>query len=195
MTNYNNFNQCFINCLAPSLCGIKPANLFTVSISDFSQEEFIKWKNLLAGQNLGLVNFKSSDSRIMVIAFNLLWIRKILGDSLIQTYLRGKGYENPSDTAKTLDELFQRLKTQKGFPHEVGLILGYPFEDVVGFEENQGRNCKCCSYWKSYSDPSVAKKCCSEYKQCSKLCKQWFEEGHTVPQIIQKYKEAVCNAA
>ncbi len=28
----------------------------------------------------------------------------------------------------------------KQFPHEMGLLLGYPVEDVVGFMENNGKN-------------------------------------------------------
>ena len=36
------------------------------------------------------------------------------------------------------------------FPHEIGLLLGYPPEDVSGFIENGGKNFLCSGYWKVY---------------------------------------------
>ena len=39
------------------------------------------------------------------------------------------------------------------FPHEVGLFLGYPLDDVTGFIEQKGKNYKCCGIWKVYGDP------------------------------------------
>lgn len=44
------------------------------------------------------------------------------------------------------------------FPHEVGLFLGYPPEDVEGFIENKARSCKITGYWKVYSDEEKAKR-------------------------------------
>lgn len=39
-----------------------------------------------------------------------------------------------------------------GFPHEVGLFLGYPLDDVTGFIEQKGKNYKCCGIWKVYGN-------------------------------------------
>ena len=38
------------------------------------------------------------------------------------------------------------------FPHEMGLLLGYPPEDVEGFILQNGRNALCSGYWKVYED-------------------------------------------
>ncbi|MBQ0052534.1 MAG: DUF3793 family protein, partial [Treponema sp.] len=102
---------------------------------------------------------------------------------------------NPLDAALTLKELFTRLKNPKDFPHEIGFFLGYPFEDVIAFEKNRGQNCKYCGCWKSYSDPLQAEIYCAQYKWCSQICKQLFDEGLSVSQIIKKYKETIGNAA
>lgn len=40
----------------------------------------------------------------------------------------------------------------QGVPHEIGIFLGYPLEDVRGFIENGGRNAKLSGYWKVYGD-------------------------------------------
>lgn len=39
-----------------------------------------------------------------------------------------------------------------GFPHEMGLLLGYPVEDVRGFVENEGKNFLYSGYWKVYDN-------------------------------------------
>jgi len=195
VTNFSKIDKYFIHYLAPTLCGIKPANLFTLAESDFTQVDIKKWKKRLKNLNLNFEFFRSSEKRWTIFAYDYVWIRKLLSDSLIQAYLLGKEYSNPEDTIQTLNELIIRLQNQNGFPHEIGIFLGYPIEDVMSFEQNQGHNCKYCGYWKSYCNPEEAKKCCAEYKQCSQMCKQWFEEGHTVPQIIKKYKEATKKVA
>jgi len=195
MTNLNNSDNLFIHYLAPTLCGIKPANLFTLAERDFSKYEITLWKNKLKNQNLCLTVFKSSENRWTIFAYDFVWIRQILSDVLVQAYLRGKGYSNPLDTFNSLHDLFSRLKKENGFPHEVGIFLGYPIQDVISFEENHGCNCKYCGYWKSYCNPEEAKKCSTQYKECSLMCKQWFEEGLSVPQIVKKFKEVAQKAA
>lgn len=46
-----------------------------------------------------------------------------------------------------------RINSSKTFPHEIGLFLGYPVEDVKGFIENKGENCVKCGAWKVYCNP------------------------------------------
>ncbi len=47
----------------------------------------------------------------------------------------------------------QYLREKKVFPHEMGLLLGYPPEDVKGFIRNQGKNYLYSGYWKVYDRP------------------------------------------
>lgn len=195
MTNFSNTESLFIRYAAPTICGIKPANLFTLSESQFMTENLKKLEANLKVQNLCMTFFKTSSNRWMIFVYDFVWIRQIISTALIQAYLKGKGYTDPSNTLLTLKQLFNHLQNHKNFPHEIGLFLGYPIEDVIGFEENHGKNCKYCGYWKSYSDTSEAKTCCAKYKWCSELCKQLFDEGLSVPQIIKKYKEVAESAA
>jgi hypothetical protein len=50
----------------------------------------------------------------------------------------------------------QRRFLNEGFPHEIGLFLGYPPEDVRGFIFNKGQNFICCRYWKVYHNAERA---------------------------------------
>lgn len=193
MTNYL-LDQIFVKCSSQTLCGIKPANLFSVPCRDYSESVFEEWKKVVKGQGLSIVSFERGPV-VVVFVYDFAWIRKILGDSFVCAYLSGKGYSDVLDTGKTLDELFVQLRESEGFPHEVGIFLGYPIEDVICFEINEGKQCKYCGYWKSYCNPEEAKKCCDRFRECSRICKQWFEEGYSVPQIIEKYKKMALEAA
>ena len=76
-----------------------------------------------------------------------------------------------------LAQLTYRLQTQSEFPHEIGVFLGYPLRDVVGFIQNKGNNYTCSGLWKSYGDPSEAQACFTCYKKCSCVYRKLFERG------------------
>ena len=43
------------------------------------------------------------------------------------------------------------------FPHEVGLFLSYPPEDVKGFIDHRANDFKCAGLWKVYGDVEQAR--------------------------------------
>ena len=60
------------------------------------------------------------------------------------------------------------------FPHEVGLFLSYPPEDVKGFIENRAANAKCTGVWKVYGDERQARQTFAKYKKCTDIyCRSW----------------------
>lgn len=172
---------------APTLCKIKPSNIFTINPRNFDRDFSYQWKEMFSKQNIELDWFYTSNNVIMYFSYNKKWILEILKKKKIKKFLLKKDYpiQNPDQIIK---ELLFRLKNSNSFPHEVGLFLGYPLEDVIGFEKNLGKNCKYCGLWKSYGNPEKAKKYCNQYQNCSQLCTQWFDEGYSIPQIIKKYK-------
>ena len=185
------FDQMMIHYSAPTLCGIKSGNLFFIKKTDFSESLFCKWKKKLEHFGFSLESAKSSKDTVFILVYNPLWLRNLLGDILVSSYLSGKGYKSPLHTDYVVGELVRRIKSQKDFPHEVGIILGYPIQDVIEFENQKGRNCRYCGYWKTYSDVENAKKCLCSYKECSCMCKNWFDKGYSVSRIISEYNKAV----
>ncbi len=59
---------------------------------------------------------------------------------------------------RLLDQLRQRIAAAKlkgeDFPHEIGIFLGYPFEDVMGFIQKGSQEALCTGYWKVYQNPN-----------------------------------------
>lgn len=85
-----------------------------------------------------------------------------LADRRAFALLRQAGYpvlaNRPLDLAALLSHLKKRLSQSEAFPHEIGLFLGYPLEDVIGFCRHKGEGCKLCGYWKVYGDVESARK-------------------------------------
>ena len=59
-----------------------------------------------------------------------------LADQRARVLLLKYGY-TPENTDCCVVHLIRRLCAEEEFPHEIGLFLGYPVEDVVGFMENK----------------------------------------------------------
>ena len=188
------FNQIIIRSSSPTFCNIKAANMFFVKNEIFSKKDFDAWKETFFSYGLMAFSAQISETSTAIIVLNVCWVRKILADVFVQAYLSEKEYHT-SSAFDFVEELFFRMKNNSGFPHEVGVILGYPVEDVIEFENHQGHDCKYCGSWKSYSDIENAKDCHCRFTECSRLCKQWYDEGYSINQIITKYQKLKVAAA
>ena len=69
------------------------------------------------------------------------------------------------------------------FPHEVGLFLSYPPEDVLGFILNKACHHKCIGCWKVYGDEQTAKSIFRKYEECSRIYSQQWEQGKSIEQL------------
>ena len=84
---------------------------------------------------------------------------------------------------KAVARLKERLAQSDGFPHEIGVFLGYPLGDVIGFIENGGKNCKCVGCWKVYCNECEAKKTFEKFKKCTGIYRRLYETGKSVLQL------------
>ena len=79
----------------------------------------------------------------------------------VREFLRGCGYES-FEVASVLVRLRRRYRLYAGiskeFPHELGVLLGYPVGDVQGFIDNRGENSLTSRYWKVYQNPKEAER-------------------------------------
>ena len=83
-----------------------------------------------------------------------------------------------------LNCLQARFAEGGGFPHEIGLFLGYPPEDVRAFVATGGAGCKLCGYWKVYHNVEAARACFARYDACrDRLCRA-IAQGTTISQLL-----------
>lgn len=95
--------------------------------------------------------------RTLVFIYNKELLLDYLHKPEIKAYLEAVGYDlDLMDLNLIITRLSKRMtkhqQFKKDYPHEIGLFLNYPIEDVTGFIENSGQNYMLCSYWKVYSN-------------------------------------------
>jgi len=169
--------------------------MFTIKNQAYSEEELLTWEKIFNCEGINIKAIPTSFNSHIIFTYNLKWLKKIISNTSVSSYLNKKSYPDNQNINSVLKELFKRIQNNSKFPHEVGIFLGYPLEDVVCFEKNQGKNCKYCGYWKSYTNPSEAENYCCKYVSCGRMCKHWFDEGYSVPQIIKEYKKVTNTVA
>ena len=81
-----------------------------------------------------------------------------------------------------LAQLIERLRASSDFPHEIGLFLGYPPEDVEGFMHNR-KACKLCGIWKVYSNVDAAKRQFSRCRRCTEVYLKRYKEGDSIEKL------------
>ena len=162
------------NC-APTLAGIKTGSLFTCPYEDRNTllDSVRRMNKRLSGKGLRCLPLRVGGKKALIYLYRPAKLRHDLADRDAAKLLRDRGYD-PECCEKCVGRLMKRLRGQEDFPHEIGLFLGYPPEDVLGFMENRACGCKCVGCWKVYGDEAAAKKRFAQYKKCTRVyCDQW----------------------
>lgn len=175
---------------APALCGLKPANLVSLSRRTFPMLD-----SLLAGcqavfQRLGLCleTVCSCAGWDLVLVYQPRLLAWQLRKKPVRELLRRLGYPAAGELQTQISYLGQRLAMQEGFPHEIGLFLGYPVGDVLAFQRNQGKGCKLCGYWKVYGDVEAAQACFAQLDACRAALLQGLRSGKPLAQLVEAYR-------
>ena len=97
-----------------------------------------------------------------------------MADPQVQHVLRHFAYPVGQPLDVLLRNLKRRIAMSKDFPHEIGLFLSYPPEDVKGFIDNNAANFKYSGLWKVYGDEKRAKAMFEKFKKCTDIyCRMW----------------------
>lgn len=174
------FEAVLVRQCAPTLAGMKPGSIFCFNHSplEVSRQKVCQWNKQLApfGLTVQILLERPSSSSVIVFVYRHNRLEQMLSDDAYQSFLAQAGYER-TNLDDLLEQLAQRLRTQPEFPHEIGVFLGYPLRDVIGFIKNHGRNFTCCGFWKSYGDPAEMQVCFACYRRCIQTYVAMFEQG------------------
>lgn len=142
--------------LSPVLKGIKPAELITLKASCSCLQTWQKHKGEIA-KNIGLTFFElnTCETSVSVLWFAPLPFEKMLFGLKNSPLLQRENYPVKHSVKAVLKHLQSRFAGGE-FPHEIGLFLGYPEEDVSSFITQCGQNYCICRYWKVYHNVAQA---------------------------------------
>ncbi len=182
---YTCFEQKLAYHTAPALIGIKPANLFSVCKDEISDEEIEKFNEKAACKNLKARVICECDNRRLIMLYNVSRLQKQLYSNQRILILKQYGYKKSMSLDEMLERISERISKSSSFPHEIGIFLGYPIEDVCGFIENSGGNFKFCGYWKVYGDVEKARRTFENYDKCRTFLCNKLDEGFDIYQALK----------
>ena len=177
---------------APTLAGIKTGSLFRCEYesAEAMRLSLREWNKRFSGKRLRVVPLSFENNKALLYLYRLKRLSRDLGDSAAGEILSGCGYCGGSP-AKCLSCLAKRIRSNGGFPHEIGLFLGYPPEDVRGFIEHRECDLKCVGCWKVYGDAAKAQKTFRLFRKCSELYRQRYTDGTPIERLtVAEHTEA-----
>ena len=181
------FEQSLIEHGALTLAGLKPASLFRFLPRNGEAfiSRFLECRAVLDGRGLRLVILKGCRKRgsYLLCLYRERDLSALLEQAEYRQFLYSVGYRPWDGVRGCLRQLAVRLCLEEDFPHEIGVFLGYPLEDVTGFIAHGGRNYTCCGCWKCYGDPEQAMRRFERYRRCTDLYRRRYAQGATLRQL------------
>ncbi len=167
---------------APLLMGIKISNMLIVDLNDKERV-----KDTFQESALSFYILYMSDRKAVYLVYNGELLVKYLRKKENQKLLRILGYHE-YDLISILMELARRyqgyMQSANAFPHELGLLLGYPLEDVMGFIINHGQNPLYTGYWKVYENLGEKLILFEQYQKAKERVIRLVAQGVSIRHIL-----------
>ena len=172
---------------APTLLGAKAASLVSLSREEFPELEVQvrDYSRQFAPCGLVFQVLWSYRRRSLLFVYRPNLLRQNLREPAAAALLEQLGYQRDGSVEEYLGQLRRRFGDADGFPHEIGLFLDYPAEDVAAFIATGGSGCKLCGYWKVYHDVEAARERFACYDACRLCLCRMLEAGSTISQLLQ----------
>lgn len=182
--NTSNIKKGLIEHCAPTLAGLKSASLFNYvhEGEQIVRKELEEINGLLNKKGVNVEVLIWREHFVLVYVYRTGMLEQELKQPEVLELLERYGYKG-GDIDSCLNHLKYRLSNSSCFPHEIGVFLGYPLEDVKGFIDNNGQNCESCGMWKVYCNKEEKEKLFQKLKKCKDVYLRVFCEGGDLLQM------------
>jgi hypothetical protein len=171
---------------APLLSGVKISNLLVTSVD---KEGLVK--RLFQSSPFQAKVICKKEQKVIFLIYQKDQLKDYISGEKEAEMMRALGYEQTEveDILLEFAQRFQSYMEQRGeFPHEMGLLLEYPIEDVIGFIHNQGKNSMYTGYWKVYGNLQQALKRFEQYKQAKEQMLRMVASGVSMERIVKRHQ-------
>lgn len=166
INSYNDFEYLLLviisNC-APTLKKQKTASL--INFTNNVRELNVLWERykdkVKRKLNINFFELKKNENSTVVLFYNDKMLHNSIKDERNIKFLNRFGYNRGMNVYECLCLMSRRY--QRMCPHEMGVFLGYPIEDVIAFVDYPDVKCKLTGYWKVYYNEERAKIIFSNY--------------------------------
>ena len=177
---------------APTLLGAKAASLLSLSREEFPElpEALRRYNRTLYRTGLRFLILRETSQRSLILVFRPALLRSRLNTAGAKALLQRFDYPETDCLGVLLRQLKKRFTPGGDFPHEIGLFLDYPPEDVEAFIAGSSE-CKLCGYWKVYDDVDGARERFACYDACRLCLCRMLAAGNTISQLLQTARKTV----
>jgi len=176
-----------VNHCSPTLAGLKMGTLLCLPHEVPWQEHFHIFDIYNQKYNKKGLHFLilfRCPQRTLLYVYRPAMVEIYLRRKEISSFLQSYGYQSGSTLTAMLNHLSRRFYEGGCFPHESGIFLGYPLEDVCGFITNQGNHAKLCGDWKVYGDALEASLIFKKFNCCRQDYMNRLAVGTTLESLI-----------
>ncbi len=205
------FARRFVEQCAPVLSGIKPSAMFSnsyiecVGHTPYGAQilEHVTPELLLGAVEQVRAELADSDIHLEIMAWRsqtalaFVWRERLLRTFINMepnaTLLELEGYDVSSpescvgllrDRVLSFDAHPRDEFGRDRFPHEIGLVLGYPADDVIAFTRHRRAGLRMLGYWNVYTNVLRASRVFTLYDVSCAACLSRFGEGEPVGALV-----------
>lgn len=174
--------QLLLQC-APMIAGLKASNLLIIA-----SENEADARRILNGTKISCARLARMDKKTTMLIYHEKWVKEYLASREVSDLLRVLGYEGKGfyEVLHSVRKKYRSYMKKEGeFPHELGLLLGYPAEDVKGYMDNKGRNYLCTGYWQVYADPAAKLNLFQKFELARERLIRAIFDGKEIQELIQ----------
>lgn len=173
------------------IAGVKPAVTITVKKNNYKL--YNNWDTLcrsfIENLELNFIELRESINSIIVMIYDKSILESILTSEDNIEFLNNLGYPNSSSICDYINTL--KIRYEKyNCPHELGLFLGIPIEDVKDFMECTTKKCLLCKYWKVYNDSNTAQKTFNTYDKIKDYTMKNILKGDSSVNLVLSIKDS-----
>lgn len=172
----------------PTLLKHKPSSLVTINKASYDRERVLPELELQISifECQAFILYENKD-RINLLIYNEKLLDQLLSSEAVRRFLIAQGYELRENLATgllyNLSARFEQFhsagfeKKEDCFPHEIGVLLGYPLEDVRDFIDNHGKNYVLSGSWKVYHNTKAALRVFNQYRKLRMTAVEVLQRG------------------
>ena len=174
---------------AEVLAEAKPASLLSIPNRERTcgRNLYTLWKNhgheLLTNTPLYACELVDRGSYLMILFSHKIHFKRHLARRDISALLKRAGHDNNVTPDQILQKLTAQLQ-QGHFPHEIGLLLGYPPKDVAAFMGLINIPFTCQGPWKIYGNPGESLRLAENFRRCRSLMTEHLSQCASAIQCL-----------
>ena len=161
------------------ILGSKPAEI--INVPGNREEKEVKLAKIESFfSNCSKITYRiitTHDGGKRVLFINEKSMEKVLSNKRCVNFLKFVGYSSEYKLNDYMNELVLRLQSEE-FPHEIGVFLGYPLKDVLGFMGYGKNELVEIRNWRIYGDKEISYEVYNSFMRDKAIMKEMIQ---TIP--------------